>query len=243
METEQLRSSLLSSVSHDLRTPLAVVAGASSSLLESGDSLSAETRRELLESIVKESDRLARLVENLLQMTRLSSGGVAVAKEWHPVEEVIGSALRRLDRALHERRIDVHLPEATPLGFFDALLVEQVLINLLDNAIKYSPDNSPIEVRVTGGDAGLVLEVADRGRGLAPEDLGQLFEKFYRGRAARADRRGTGLGLAICKAVVEAHGGTISADNRPGGGAVFRFTLPAPSPAPRVFLDDEPGKD
>lgn len=234
VEAERLRSALLSSVSHDLRTPLAAIAGASESLLESGDVLSPGARRELLEAIEDESHRLARLVENILHMTRLTSGAVTVEKEWHPVDEVIGSALNRLQRQLGARSVVTDLPDGLPLGHFDDVLLEQVLINLLENAVKYSPPDAPIEVRVRSGGQGLQFEVADRGRGLVPGEETRIFEKFYRALETGDDTRGTGLGLAICKAVISAHGGRIEAENRPGGGAVFRFTLPADAPPPRV---------
>src|SRR5262249_14603659 len=144
IETEKLRSSLLSAVSHDLRTPLASIAGAASSLAETADSLPQETRQELLETVCDESKRLSLLVENLLHMTRLSSGGIQVDRQWQPVEEVIGSALNRMDRTLEGRNVEVELADDLPLGHFDEVLVEQVLVNLLDNAVKYSPPRTPI---------------------------------------------------------------------------------------------------
>jgi two-component system sensor histidine kinase KdpD len=239
VEAERLRSALLSSVSHDLRTPLAAIAGASESLLETGDNLAPAARRELLESIEDESHRLSRLVENILHMTRLTSGAVTVAKEWHPVDEVVGSALNSLQRQLGARTVVTDLPDDLPLGHFDAVLLEQVLINLLENAVKYSPHDAPIEVRVRRDKRGLLFEVSDRGRGLAPGEEERIFEKFYRAHEAGEDTRGTGLGLAICKAVITSHGGRITAEHRPGGGAVFRFTIPANGPPPQVPDESE----
>jgi two-component system sensor histidine kinase KdpD len=238
IETEKLRSSLLAAVSHDLRTPLAGIAGAASSLSESFDSLDAETRRELLDTVREESERLARLVENLLHMTRLSSGRITLNRQWLPLEDVIGSALNRLERQLAGRDVRVELADDLPLAHLDEVLFESVLTNLIDNAVKYSEPNSPLEIRgaaVAGGAAslgGVAVEVADRGRGLTPGDEQHVFERFYRGADARPDRRGTGLGLAICQAIVRAHGGTIEARNRPGGGAVFRFVIPHDEPPP-----------
>ncbi len=226
VETEQLRNSLLSSVSHDLRTPLASIAGAASGLAEAFDALDAATRRELLDTISDESERLARIVENLLQMTKLSSGRLTVARNWQPVDEVIGSALNRVERHLEGREIYVLLADDLPLGHFDEVLIELVLVNLLDNAVKYSPPGTPIEVRAEAAPGSVAIEVADRGRGFLPGDEQQVFEMFYRGADAKPDRRGTGLGLAICKAIVRAHDGVIVAKNRPGGGASIRFTLP-----------------
>jgi two-component system sensor histidine kinase KdpD len=235
-ETEQMRSSLLSAVSHDLRTPLAAIAGAGSTLIESLDALNRSTRNELLETICDESQRLSRLVENLLHLTRLSQGRMSINRQWHPLDEVIGSALRRIGRDLDGRIVQVDLPDDLPLGQFDDVLVEQLLINLLDNAIKYSDDESPIEIIVQAIDKCVLVEIADRGRGLAPGDETRVFELFYRGDQQTPDRRGSGMGLAICKAIVAAHGGNIEARNRPGGGAVVRFSLPFDEEPPFVNL-------
>ena len=235
METEKLRSSLLSSVSHDLRTPLSAITGAASALLQSGPPLGPTDQRELVEAIREEADRLGRLVQNLLDMTRLESGVVPVRKEWHSLEEVVGIALGRLSDRLGERPVDVRLPEDLPLVSMDAVLIEQVFINLLDNALKYTPDGSPIEIsaRVDGG--GVQIEVADRGPGLAPGVEQRVFEKFYRG---QSPGRGSGLGLAICRGFVEVHGGRIWAENREGGGAAFRFTIPLAEHPPAIEVTD-----
>lgn len=226
IRTEKLRSSLLSAVSHDLRTPLAAIAGAASSLVESSAALDAVTRRELLETIREESERLTRLVENLLHMTRLSSGRIALDRQWQPLDEVIGLALHRMARQLTGREVRVELADTLPLAHLDEVLMESVLVNLIENATKYSEPDSPLEIRAEETPNGIAIEIADRGRGLIPGDEGRIFEMFYRGADAKPDRRGTGLGLAICNAIVRAHGGTIEARNRPGGGAVIRFTVP-----------------
>jgi K+-sensing histidine kinase KdpD len=223
METERLRSSLLSSISHDLRTPLAAITGAASSLLWREEEFDPETRRGLKESIYEEAERLARLVENLLDMTRLESG-IQARKEWQPLEEVVGAALARLERRLRGRGVVTRLPRDLPLVPIDDVLIEQVLINLLDNAIKYTEPDTPFEISAFGGDGTVTLEVADHGPGLEAGDEERVFEKFYR--SAGQHVRGAGLGLAICRGIVQAHGGRIWAENRPGGGAVFRFTLP-----------------
>lgn len=224
-ETERLRSSLLSSVSHDLRTPLTVIAGASSSLLESEPAAADPTRRELLQTIVEESHRLALLVDNLLHITRIESGAVAVNRQWYPLEEIVGSALARIRKQLAGRPVATHLPPDLPLVELDGVLVEQVLINLVENAAKYSPADSPIDIMASMNGNNLQVEVADRGPGLPEQESQRVFEKFYRGSAAW-QHRGAGLGLAICRAVVEAHGGRIWEENRPGGGARFIFNLP-----------------
>ncbi len=223
-EAERLRNSLLSSVSHDLRTPLATITGASSGLLESGEHLDQTTRTELLRSIHQEAERLDRLVNNLLDMTRLESGGVTIRKEWQALEGVVGAALKRLERRLHDRPVEIHSLAGLPLVPLDAVLIEQVLINILENAAKHTPAGSPIEVSAAVAGDAVVVEIADRGPGLASGEEERVFDKFYRGSAASSP--GAGLGLAICRAIIETHGGRIWAENRPGGGAVFRFTLP-----------------
>jgi two-component system sensor histidine kinase KdpD len=224
MESERLRSSLLSSVSHDLRTPLATITGSASALLEHGGTLGASAQRELLESIREEGERLNRLVQNLLEMTRLDSGALRLRRQWHPLEEVIGAALERLQPRLAGRRVTTRVPPDLPLVPIDDVLVEQVLINLLDNALKYTPAGSPIMIIATATDRAVTVEVADHGPGLAHGDEDRVFEKFFRGTPGAG--RGAGLGLAICKGIVEAHGGRIWAQNLPEGGVAFLFTLP-----------------
>ena len=229
VETERLRNALLSSVSHDLRTPLTAISGATSTLLESDD-LDALTRRELIQSVYDEADRLNRLVRNLLDMTRLEAGTVQVHKEWELIEEAVGGALNRLENQLAGRPVHTDLPADLPPAPFDGALIEQVLINLLENAIKYTPPGSPIDIAAHVEEKELIVEVGDRGPGLAPGDQQRIFEKFYRAQRYRAEaadaERGTGLGLTICRGILDAHGGRIWAENRPGGGAIFRFALP-----------------
>ncbi|MCI0361961.1 MAG: sensor histidine kinase KdpD [Planctomycetaceae bacterium] len=227
LEQERLRSALLSAVSHDLRTPLAAIAGAGSSLAESGHAMPAETRRELAESIVAESERLNRLVGNLLDMTRLEAGSMELARDWHPIDELIGGVLQRLRGLLGQRRVVVEAGPTLPLVFVDELLFHQVLANLLENAIRYTDDGGEIHLAAGLREGEIWLEIADNGRGLAPGDEERVFEKFYRG-ADQPARTGTGLGLAICRGIVELHGGTITARNGPGGGAAFRLELPQP---------------
>lgn len=225
-ETERMRNSLLSSVSHDLRTPLAVIAGTTSTLLEMGNSADNATREALLTGVYDESNRLARLVENLLSMTRLDSGTVLVDKEWFPLEDVIGSALGRLRRDIGTRTISKHISPGIPLVPLDGVMIEQVLFNLIDNALKYSPPDTPIDISADVDLESVVIRVADRGPGLAEGEVEQVFDKLYRGTAAKLSGRGAGLGLAIARAIVDAHGGRIWAMNRPDGGSVFSFSLP-----------------
>ena len=242
VEAERLRNALLSSVSHDLRTPLTAISGAASTLLES-ESLDSATRHELVQSIYDEADRLNRLVRNLLDMTRLEAGTVQVHKEWQLIEEVIGVALARLEKQLADRPVHTDLPPDLPPAPFDAALIEQVLINLLENALKYTPPGSAIDISAHVVGPELVIAVGDHGHGLPPGDLERVFEKFYRGKRYRAEasgsERGTGLGLTICRGIIQAHGGRIWAENQPEGGAIFRFSLPLGEPLPDVEPSDE----
>lgn len=238
IEAERLRSLLLSSVSHDLRTPLSAITGAASSLLEGEKALPDDTRRELTQSIVDESGRLNRLVGNLLTMTRIESGAVRVRKEWQPLEEVVGAALNHVEKALRRHPVTIRIPEDLPLVPIDGVLVEQVLVNLLENAIRYTPEDASIDITAEADEGGVVVEVADRGPGLPDGDEARVFEKFYRGPRAR-DRRGVGLGLPICRGILEAHGGRIRAGNRPGGGAFFEFFLPSEGSPPEVEPEED----
>lgn len=236
-ETERLRSTLLSSVSHDFRTPLAAITGAASSLV-SGSALNPGARLELAQTIHEEAGRLNRLVSNLLDLTRLESGAVRPAREWHSLEEIIGSATRRMERALEGRHLETLLPADLPLLRLDASLIEQVFVNLLDNAAKYTPRGSTIRLSAERRGDEVVVEVADNGPGLAPGDEQRVFEKFVR---RSSHRGGFGLGLAICRAAVEAHGGRIWAENRHPAGVAICFTLPAADgpPGPPEDAPDE----
>jgi two-component system sensor histidine kinase KdpD len=223
--TERLRNSLLSTVSHDLRTPLTAIAGAASGLLEEHASLDTSKRHELCQTIAEEAHRLNRLVNNLLDMTRLEAGAIQVHKEWQPLEEVVGAALTRLEAQLHDRPLTTHFPADLLLVPLDSVLIEQVLINLLDNAVKYTLPGSPIALTAWATEDAVTVEVADRGPGLPPGEEQRIFDKFYRVQRPSMPS-GTGLGLTICRGLVEAHGGQMWAENRPGGGTVVRFTLP-----------------
>lgn len=230
-ETEQLRSSLLSSVSHDLRTPLAVITGAASTIVEKPGAIDEATRADLMKTILEEAERLNRLIRNLLDMTRLDSGAITVKREWLALEEVVGAALNHLDARLNAE-VRVELDPTLPLVPLDAVLIGQVFINLLENAAKYG--RGPIEIRAAAMPGEMMVEIADRGPGIPAGEEASIFEKFHR--AAREGSPGVGLGLAICRAIVAAHGGKIWAQNREGGGAAFRFTLPVPPGGPKVTL-------
>ncbi|MGV3621807.1 MAG: DUF4118 domain-containing protein [Archangium sp.] len=228
--TEELRSSLLSTVSHDLRTPLAVVTGAATTLRDD-QSLDASTRQQLLDTICDEAERLERLVRNLLDMTRVQAGALQVKKEWVPVDELIGSARTRLSAQLAGREVHVANSDVEFLQV-DPVLFEQVLLNLLDNAAKYTPERSPIDLAVIRAHGGARVLVGDRGPGVEPQEAERLFDKFYRGTQRAIP--GAGLGLAIVRGIVEAHGGRIHVEPRDGGGARFIIDLPLDGTPPEV---------
>lgn len=235
VQTEQLRNSLLSSVSHDLRTPLAAIYGSAASLLERGDGLPESSRRELLHSIAEEAQRLSRLVDNLLEMTRLESGALTLNRQWNVLEEIVGSALNRVRRVLGDRVVQTQIASDFPLVKLDGVLFEQVLINLLENAARYTPAGSRIEISATAAPRQVEICVADNGPGLPVGQETQVFQKFFRGHSSAPDsRRGVGLGLAICQGIVQAHGGSLRAQNRPQGGAEFVITLPLDEPPPSM---------
>ncbi|MBA2487182.1 MAG: sensor histidine kinase KdpD [Nitrospira sp.] len=232
-ETERMRNAVLSSVSHDLRTPLATMVGASSALLNSSNRpLSTESQQELIRSISDEAGRLDRLLKNLLDMTRLEAGAMQLRTDWNSLEEVVGTALARVESRLASHPVSTTFPENLPLVLVDGVLIEQVLINLMENAAKYSPPDGPIEVTAAVKDGAILMEVMDRGFGIPPGEATRIFEKFYQ---LHPDREGgVGLGLTICRGIVEAHGGRIWVENRSGGGTVFRFTLRTETHQPTV---------
>lgn len=222
VEKETMISSLLSSISHDLRTPLTSITGAASTLQKI--SLSDEDRQRLCETIYEESARLNRLVGNLVEITRVESGNLHLKKARHSLEEIIGSALNRLEPALKGRAVSTNVPENLRLVPLDDVLIEQVLTNLIENTVRYTPPGSPVEIRVDLDEKKVTVEVLDRGPGVPPEDRDRIFKKFYRGDVKGLP--GSGLGLAICRGIIQAHGGTMGIRPREGGGSVFYFSLP-----------------
>lgn len=225
-EAERLQDALLHSISHSLRTPLASIIGSLSAVREGNQSgLSAETRSDLLVTACEEAERLDGLVGNLLDMTRLEAGHLRLLVDWYDMEDVIGVALGESVAQTRGRQIEVELEPGLPLVPLDQVLAVQVLENLLNNAVKYSPPGSPIEVRVQRVHGAVEVAVADRGQGVPESERTRIFEKFYRV-AQPESPTGAGLGLAICKGIVEAHRGRIWAEAREGGGTVIRFTLP-----------------
>ena len=246
IEAERMRNALLSSVSHDLRTPLTVIAGSASSLVEGEENLDSATKQELAQGIYEEARRLDRLVHNLLEMSRLQSGEAKFNKEWHVLEEVIGCALAQLDSQLRHHPVSINLPPDLPLVKIDDLLMERVVINLLENSMKYTPPGTAIEISGEIQNQEILVTLADRGPGLPVGKEELVFEKFYQ--VAPGSARGAGLGLTICRSIIEAHGGRIWAANRPEGGAIFSFSIPMAEGAPILDknlpeIEKEPGDE
>jgi len=226
-ETERLRSALLTSISHDLRTPLASVLAALSSLRREDGEQDPEARQELLETAQEEAERLNRFVGNLLDITRLEGDALVVKRDMVDLADVVGSAMRRVRKLLAGRSVKIDIADDLPMVRLDFVLFEQVLFNLLDNAAKYSPPASTVSIRAIRSGDSIALQIADEGSGIPAQDLERVFDKFYRLKSSDRQRAGTGLGLAICRGFIEAQGGTIGASNRKGQpGTVFTITLP-----------------
>ena len=236
-ETESLRNALLAAISHELRTPLATIVGASSTLAEQGDALAPASRRELATTVAQEAQRMSEVVAKVLDLARLQAGATHVNAEWHSLEEIVGAALARVPLAGHE--VATNLPAGLPLVRLDAVLMEQVIANLVENAVKYTPRGSHIEVAAARSAGGIAITVADDGPGIPEGEEERIFAKFHRGGAPESAPGGAGLGLALCRAIVEAHGGHITAANRPEGGALFRIALPQ-GETPPVIEDEAP---
>jgi two-component system, OmpR family, sensor histidine kinase KdpD len=224
-ESERLRTALFNSVSHELRTPLASMMGAATSLQDSEELYSPEQRADLLKTIEEGASRMNRVVQNLLDMTRLESGTFKLNEDWCDVQDIIGVAVADFPEELQSRWLDIDVQQDLPLIKADFELLVQVLVNILDNAIKYSSQGTDIQITASCDEAAVLLGVGDRGPGILRQDRERVFEKFYRLRTAHPVS-GTGLGLSICMAIVEAHGGSISVDDRPGGGSMFTISLP-----------------
>lgn len=237
MQAETLRNSLLSSISHDLRTPLATIVGAASTLESDEEQLSENTRRKLVRAINQEAQRMSDLTIKILEMARLEAGEVQLNLQWYEPEEIIGSALRILDKKLKGRDVHVNIQNSQTLIHVDAVLLQQVIVNLLDNAHKYSPAELPLDISVESTPIGLSIKVADSGPGIPLPLQQQIFDKFFQIHAESA-QSGVGLGLSICRAIVEAHGGEIVVSNRSEGGAVFETYLPVHECPPPIDLEE-----
>lgn len=238
IEAERLRIALLSAVSHDLRTPLAAIEGAASTLLTGSTPVPEDVRTGLLETIQDEARRMNRLIGNLLDMVRVETGALAVHRSWQPIEEVIGVALLRMDHRLGAREVRVELPADLPLVAIDELLIEHVFINLLENAVRHAPEAGPIGIRARVEGDSLVITMRDHGPGFPAELAEDPFARFRSRSTATPTDGGLGLGLAICRGIVEAHGGHLTLHNPPDGGAEIVVALPI-GVAPTAPHDDE----
>ena len=224
IERERLKGDLLRSVSHDLRTPLAGILGAASTVKENYELLTDDVRKDFLQGICTDAEWLNHLVDNILSMTRFSEGKVMLKKEMEAVEELVAGAVQRIKKRTQNKDIFISIPDELIMIPVEGILIEQVIVNLLDNAIKHTPENTRVQVTVVRDASHIAFSVHDNGPGIPEEELSLVFDRFYT--SAKQGRCGFGLGLAICKSIVEAHGGKITAYNDPEGGAVFRFVLP-----------------
>lgn len=235
MQTEALRNSLLSSISHDLRTPLSIIIGAANTL-ETEEHIDPQNRKKLACVISEEAQRMTDLSTKILEMAKLETGEVVLNKQWYTPEEIIGSALHYLDKKLHYRQIHLHISDNLALIHVDAVLLQQVMVNLLDNADKFSPVEQAIDVSVKTSPSNLIVSVADRGPGIPENLLENIFDKFFQINTERS-QSGVGLGLSICRAIIEAHGGEIHATNRKDGGLLIKFNLPVLETPPVMDLE------
>jgi two-component system sensor histidine kinase KdpD len=229
-ETESLRNTLLASISHDLRTPLAVIAGAGSALADQSDDLDPETRHRLAQSIETRARDMSELISNVLDLTRLESNRLELRRDWQTIDDLLGAALDRSAQRLRDHAVDVDLPAELPAVHVDAGLMVQLFANLFENAAKYTPPGTRISVSALADDRAITVVIEDDGPGLPPGDPARLFDKFQRGRS-ESSVTGAGLGLAICRAIARAHGGDIRALNRGERGARFEISLPLEGPA------------
>ena len=235
-ETEHMRSSLLSAVSHDLKTPLATIVAAGTTLLAHRNELETASSHQLLSTIVGEGERLGHLVQNLLSISRLESPTIELRKSPEAVEDIVSTSLDRLRAGLGVRPLTVILPPDLPCVLAEPALIDQVVTNLLENIVRYTPPTSAIEIAAKSEEDVVTIQVSDAGPGIPEHERDKVFEKFYRGTRAGKSDGGVGLGLTICRAIVRAHGGRIAIRDRPGGGTLVEFTLPA-APSFRLALD------
>jgi two-component system sensor histidine kinase KdpD len=238
-ETERMRNALLSTVSHDLRTPLAVITGNATALLTEPQPLTIEARRNLVESIVEESARLNQIIDNLVFATRLESGAIDLHRDWISIEETVGAAIARLKDRLTARKITTFIPENLPLVRADGALLEQAFVNILENVARYTPAGTPVEIHAWRQDQTMLVKFVDHGPGLPEGEEHRVFDRFYRG-SAKPSTTGLGLGLYICRGIIAAHGGRVWAERGAAPGAVFSISLPLGEAAPEVPVDETP---
>ncbi|MGS0998076.1 sensor histidine kinase [Rhodanobacter sp. UC4451_H18] len=229
-ETERLRSALLSSVSHDLRSPLASMIGAAGTLSSYGDKLPPAERRDLLQAILGEGQRLDRYIQNLLDMTRLGHGTLKLKRDWNDSAEIVAAAVTRLRKLFPELRVETHLPAETVLLHVHPALIEQALFNVLENAARFSPPGKAVRVDVRSSGDRLLIDVADRGPGIPEDERARIFDMFYSVSRGDCAPQGSGMGLAICRGMIGAHGGSVEALPGDGIGTTIRISLPLPPP-------------
>jgi two-component system sensor histidine kinase KdpD len=228
-ETESLRNTLLASISHDLRTPLAVIAGAGSTLADHGRDIDEASRVALARSIETTAHEMSALVSNVLDLMRFESGQIGLRRDWESVDDLVGSAWSRVETRMSEHPVTVEISTDLPNVYVDANLIVQVLANLLDNAAKYTPAGTRVTISARPSGEFVAITVDDEGPGLPRSERDRVFDKFQRGKS-EGTVVGAGLGLAICRAIVRAHGGEIQAGENPRGGARFEFTVPTQEP-------------
>jgi len=224
-ESDRLQSALLQSLSRDLRTPLISIISMAATQVESANNLDFNAIEKLGNDISTEAEQMNRLLHNLLQITYFESEQIKLKKTAVSLKKLIDSVMTALDKKLSKKKVFLHIPNDLPKVWIDQPLIKEVFLNLIDNVVKYTPPESPIDISVAHPDHEIIISVEDRGPGIMPDEVNRLFEKFYRGRKLSTER-GLGLGLAICQKIIQAHGGTIWAENRLDGGSAFRFTLP-----------------
>jgi two-component system sensor histidine kinase KdpD len=235
-EDEALRNSLLSAISHDLRTPLTRIIGVATTLMESYDHISKAEIQEFSHVIFDESQRMSELMNKILDMAKLSTGQISIHREWNTLEEILGSALKRLEKELVRRPVNTHLSENLPLIWVDSVLFEQVIVNLIENAIKYTPSSSPIDIEADFSIQYLTISISDYGIGIPQSLEHKIFDKFFR-LEHETEQNGVGLGLSLCRSIMELHAGTIQVKQVPHKGAVFVINLPMVQ-SPAMLLDE-----
>ncbi len=225
-EKEKMKNDLLSAIAHDLKTPLSSIAGNATVLLQDTSKINDTKKVEMLKTISKEAFRLNRLVENILSITKLESSDFNVKKDWYPLEEIISSSITRVEKMYIDRKLEVNFPDKMVMLLIDPVLIEQVLINLLENAAKYSPVDSPVKIEVVLEDSSVTVSIIDKGKGVPESKLSKIFDKFYRLHDGGANMDSSGIGLSVCRTIIKVHEGDIKAENFQSGGFMVSFTLP-----------------